>query len=142
MPCTSSEEKAIRLILHELIHSYFEELKFRKLLKDYLKKVDCKKFIKTSVFKEIKSLETIINEMIVDSMMPNGYLAEKYFHFKVNKKFKDIKKIKNKKNKSLEDYRKLATYYLYPILKKYLVNKKPLDENYIKKTVQIFLKYQ
>jgi len=139
---TSSEEKAIRLILHELIHCYFEESRFRKLLKNYLDKIDSKKFTNTAVFKETKSIKIIINEMIVDSMMPNGYLAEKYFHFKVKKKFKNIKEIENKKNKLLADYRKLATYHLYPVLKKYLSKRKPLDENYIKKTVKIFFKYQ
>jgi len=141
-PNTSSEERAIRTLLHELIHNYFETPQFKNLLINCLDEMDYKKLVDSSIFKEVKSVRNIINEMIVESLLPNGYLAEKYFHFKVAEKIKNIEEIENKKDKSLADYRLLSAYHMYSISKNYLDNKKPLDEKYINEIIKIFLKFQ
>jgi len=138
---TGVEEKCLRVIFHEIIHAFFEKPNFREALGKFLGKQNLDKFTQTKVYQEIGSFETIINEMIVHSLLPNGYLGEKYFHLKTKERIGNIKEIEKKKIKQYQDFLKLATYYLYSTLKKYLRKKKPLDENYIAQTFRIFKKW-
>ncbi len=142
MPNTSSEERAIRTLLHELMHNYFETPRFKNLLKNYLDRIDQNKFTDTFALKEVKSLRNIINEMITESLLPDGYLAEKYFHYIVAKNMKNIKDIESKKDKTLVDYRKLSVCHMYSVSKNYLDNKKTIDEKYIDEIIKIFFKFK
>lgn len=142
----------LSVIFHEIAH-LFEKKYFRPLLKKWvnnLNKREKTKIRKTQVYQEIKNFEIILNEMVVSSLLPEGYLSEKIFRENVKKKikkyfrinFKSTVKPLPKKYRGLKSLRYYSAYYLYPLAKNYASQKKPLDETYIQKTYEVFRKFE
>lgn len=70
-----TDKKILEIILHELIHAYFEEPAFKELAKTVAPTIS---------YQELK-------EVFANSLLPNGYFSEKYF----NKKIEFIKNMPN-----------------------------------------------
>ena len=65
-----------------------------------------------------------LEELLISSFIPEGYLSEKYFNTKV------VSCIS--KPKDLLEWRKFVAFKLYPSAKKYINNTRQIDENYLK----------
>ncbi len=117
------------IFLHECFHFYLQKNKFLSTKiknlanknENDIKKLDLKHWPN----------EVILEECLVSSFLPEGYLSEKFLK-------KDIKKIANKKIKSknkekLSRLRYFCALKLYIQAKDYVENKKQLDNFYIKK---------
>lgn len=143
----------LSVIFHEIAH-LFEQKYFIPLLNKYINNIsqqEKKKIQKTQVFQEIKNIKIILKEMITSSLLPEGYLSEK-----ISQKINNRKNIRTyyknnfnssvstlpKKYRNLKNLRQYSAYHLYDNVKKYIEQKKPLDENYIKKTYQIFREFE
>lgn len=120
----------ILVILHEVAHSFLDEdsiKKIQQIMRKY--QLPSHKLIR-------KGGTGLIRELILCSLIPNGYLAEKYFKIPVQKP-KGVKMEKSRQN--MRFLEKSAVFYLYPLAKKYIDGKKVLDDNYIEKTIKIII---
>jgi hypothetical protein len=70
-----------------------------------------------------------LEELLISSFIPEGYLSEKYFNTKV------IPCIS--KPKDLLEWRKFVAFNLYQVTKNYTNNAQQIDENYIKDLIGI-----
>jgi len=122
------------IILHEIAHSFLEKNsveKVEKIVKKY-------KFPSNNLIKE-RGKTNLISELILSSFVPNGYLIEKYFNIPIRKMTKKYIQITQKKlffAKKWSFLEKYIVFHLYPLAKKYIENKKKLDENYIKIAIE------
>lgn len=136
-----------RVILHEIVHASFEE-NIKKGIENYLdnkyfKQKYEKIILKSSVYKQTHSILGPIKEMILVSLIPEGYLAEKFFNFDVIENLRKRKCIQDAKlGKNYYDLMLYSVYKLYPIAKKYCDNKKPIDSNYIEKVIQNWIEFE
>ncbi len=124
--------QAIAILIHEIIHSFFEGNYLKKLTYNFMRKIGVKKFIK--VGKTKYDLEILLREAIASSLTPQGYLAEKYFNLPVKERAKKFLKGRNLK-KSFLDQRILFRYISlvgYDLAKEYVNNKRRIDQNYLK----------
>jgi len=122
----------------------------KKWIGDNLNKKEEEEIKKTKTYQEIQRLETILNETIVSSLLPEGYLTEKFFKIKVKNRIRkyfkdnfksDIKPLPQKYH-NLKNLRSYGAYYLYNLIKKYAKKKQSLDEYYIQETYKLFRKFE
>ncbi len=129
----------LQTLFHEMAHRKYENNYCRKLIKKYLKNHKLEKEIKKLGF--AGKSETLLNEAITSSLIPEGYFTEKYFKKKIgkiDKKF--IAWIK--KNPQIRF--KIRVYISRKMLnttKDYIENKKTIDENYLKKIHKAYRDY-
>ena len=71
----------------------------------------------------------ILEELIVSSFIPEGYLGQKYYSLSLKKISGDIKPSKDLLQFSKT--RKQCAYIMRDIARKYTINKRPIDKNYI-----------
>jgi len=132
---TSYTERIIRTSLHELAHICFNTNP--ELKKSIISLLNSEKINNKKICKENIGLVSLTEELIICLLLPNGYLAEKYFHFDVKKHFSNH--LNNKKifRKNKNDLGNKSAYYLYSIIKNYINNKKSIDNKFIKKVLEI-----
>ncbi len=70
-----------------------------------------------------------LEELLISSFIPEGYLGEKYFNMKVA--------FYTSKPKDLLEWRKFVAFKLYQKTKKYIDNNWQIDENYLKDLMEI-----
>lgn len=136
-PNEASVELAAATVYHEFIHLAYQE-KIEKEIDKIIAGTKLEQTILPLIQK--RSLKEILSEIIISSLFSRGYLADKYLHYqpykKIKKQNKEYAKIyKQFKEGKLTDFDILCVYFiykLYPLTKKYIKNKKQLDENYIK----------
>lgn len=136
-----------RVMIHEIAHSSFEfnlKEKIKNFLdSDHFKNKYEKNVIKSKIYKQTHSVLGTIKEMILVSLIPEGYLAEKFFGFNV---LDNLRKRKCIKEKGLEkNYYDLMTYSvfkLYEEAKEYSENKKPIDNIYIERTIKCWMDFE
>ena len=120
-PETSYSERIIRLIFHEYSHLLLKSSEYIPILS-----------------KNYDGEQLKLGEAVICSLLPNGYLAEKYFHYKVSKKFK-TKQFKNKpKNK--QEISSFSAFKGYNIAKQYIEKDKKLDKGYINRIKSLIKK--
>ncbi|MDD4761575.1 MAG: hypothetical protein PHZ25_00930 [Candidatus Pacebacteria bacterium] len=125
---------AIGVLAHEIAHLFFDQRYIK-----YLKNAVIEEFSDKKLSNHF-DLKSIIEESVVSSFAPTGYLVQKYFNFSIGSLFfNDLDKLLN-----VEDVKKLrvlivkyAVWQLMPINMYYLKNKKIIDEKYIFKTAKI-----
>jgi len=114
--------------LHELCHLHFINDSHLKLIKEVI--VSNKIKPKTNFFKEKMSPMTIINETIIESLVPKGYIGIKYLHA-------FSKKIKVKSVNNFLDFRQIALRETTPLSEEYITNNKHLDKKFINEIAKI-----
>lgn len=78
----------------------------------------------------------ILEELIVSSFLPEGYLSKKYFN-------KPTKKVPNKPpNKDLIDWRRYIAYKMRTYAQLYFNKKQTIDDAYIEKIINLIKKSQ
>src|SRR3989344_2535715 len=84
----NKNEMLVRVILHEITHAYFEKRLINKInkfisSKKYFKNKYQKFILKSNVYRQTGSILGPIKELILVSLLPEGYLAEKFFDLNV-----------------------------------------------------------
>lgn len=144
--------RVLPIIFHEIAH-LFEKRCFRPLLKKWVNSLneDEKKQVKKAkIYQEIKSLETILNETIVSSLLPEGYLSEKFFGIKIKDRIEKYFKNNFKSDvssltaeyRNLKNLRSYGAYHLYNLAKVYVEQRKMLDSDYIREVYKIFKEFE
>ncbi|MFH1956398.1 MAG: hypothetical protein ABIJ28_02010 [Patescibacteria group bacterium] len=136
-----------RVMIHEIVHVSFES-KLKEKIKEFLKSNRFSdeyedKIIKTSVFHQANSIIGTLKEMILVSLIPEGYLAEKFFDLNVLDNLRERKCIKERTlEKNYYDLMLYAVYKLYPFAKKYCENKKEIYNDFIENAVKCWLEFE
>lgn len=133
---------AVAIAYHEFIH-----FAYQKKLEKKISKIISQEGDPRIPLVQNRSLKEAIVEIIIDSLFPEGYLAEKHLHYqplrKMRSKISEYEDIFNRfKRGEKVDFNKLQYYIVYklfPLTKEYIETKKRLDEKYIK-TVLSYLK--
>ncbi|MGB9847647.1 MAG: hypothetical protein ACPLKV_00260 [Minisyncoccia bacterium] len=121
---------SIGVFAHELAHVLFEKNNGRKLIKKEIRQLKLPEIMPENPF----STENIINEAVVESFVPFGYLTQKYSNFRLaHCLLNTIGKIQKRKRvpKNPRFLIRYLTWYLYPLAIIYTENKKELDDNFI-----------
>ena len=121
------------IILHEYFHlALRKNHKIRRLIKD----VSIRERILTSLSKDMIP-EQILEELVISSFVPEGYLSLNYF----DKKIKLVNSISKKEGTiSFVLVRRLCAYKLSGLAKEYLNAKKPIDEKYLLALINVIKK--
>lgn len=130
--------ESLLITLHEMVHFLFEEnlrKKIRKLLPSF--KIHSHPLIKTF------GKTVIISELVLDTFLPGGYLAQKYYKIDVLRRNRENLNFFKKREEILRLYalRNFVVLDLYKLAKYYVENKKPIDEFYIHSTVKAMNKF-
>lgn len=128
----------ILVITHEIAHSFLEKDSIEKVEKITRKF----KFPSNKLIRE-REKTGLISELILCSLVPGGYLAERYFNIPIQKPRE--KKLKGPQE-AWRSLVKFITFYLYPLAQKYIETERSLDREYIvaaiKLTREFFKKYK
>lgn len=138
-PRHESVELAAAVSYHELIHVFYQK-KIEKIINN----VSLFKNNKTRIIVG-RSLKEIIIEIVINSLFPKGYLANKYLHYqpyknmeKLIKRYEEsFNKFKKGNNINFNDLFYYIVYKLFPLTKNYIENRKKIDKKYI----ETILKY-
>jgi hypothetical protein len=132
---------SVGILAHEIGHILFNKNKYRNIITKLIKKerLTEKKY---NNLDPKRPLSEIIEEIVLESLVPFGALAQKYYKYKpIHNFFSDLyilnvgeTFIKFKKNKKipLRKWRKCLVWYIYPLMSYYIKNNKKIDENLIK----------
>lgn len=140
---TEAVSDVLNVLYHETTHLVFEYGYYQNLLERFLQSIKDGYSEKHAFFKSGRSLRVIINEAAISSLLPEGYLAGKCFGRRVlcniekalGKNFENIAK---GKEDSFRAYRLFAAAKLFPVVKGYIKNKKPVDRAYLQKVWEVF----
>ncbi len=143
----NKKEMLARVILHEIVHSCFEEDLIKKIKKFISLKTFKHKYQKliseSKIFKQVNNILGPIKELIIVSLLPEGYLAEKFFDLDIMKNLRERKRVKNKElEKNYYDLMIFGIFKMYKIAKDYSDNEKPLDENYIEESMRCWMEFE
>lgn len=136
-----------RVILHEITHAYFEKrliTKINKFISSTYFESKYRKFIlKSNVYRQTGSILGPTKELILVSLLPEGYLAEKFFGLNVINNLKRRQSVKkNKLKKIYYDLMLFGISKMYKIAKDYSDNKKFIDENYIEEVIKCWIEFE
>ena len=141
----NNQNFVLRVLLHEMVHASLQTKVLTKIQR-YMKNIDVKKkevLLSSAISKQTKSLARIINEMILVSLLPEGYLAEKFFGLDVLKNLKRRKCIKeNKLKRDYYDLMLFSVFCLYPVAKYFCENKKPIDDDFINSAIKCWQEFE
>jgi hypothetical protein len=85
----------------------------------------------------------VIKEMILVSLIPEGYLAEKFFNLGVLKNLRKKKCIKERKlEKNYYDLMLYSIFKLYQTAKEYCDARMPIDERYIENAINSWIDFE
>ena len=120
----------IFFFLATLAHEFFH-LMLRKNKKLFLKIANIAKKNDKLLTKLAKGMSNriFLEELLISSFIPEGYLSEKYFNTKV------VSCIS--KPKDLLGWRKFVAFKLYQVAKKYINNTRQIDENYLRDLIRV-----
>jgi len=136
-----------RVVIHEIIHASFEvnlKEKIKKFIESlYFKKKYEKLILKSRVYRQTHSIMGTAKEMILVSLIPEGYLAEKFFNLDVLKNLRERKCIKEGMlKKNYYDLMLYSIFKLYQTAKKYCENKMQINENYIEDAIKCWIAFE
>lgn len=135
--------EALNVLYHEATHLAFEYGYYQELLEEFLRSSKDKFSEKHAFFKSGRGLRSITGEAITTSLLPEGYLANKYFGSDTSKKVerllgKNFEKVTRDKGDDFGIYRLFAAVKLFPVVKDYIENKKPVDKEYLQAVWKVF----
>lgn len=127
------------LFWHELTHNLWQEgsstyQKLRRNLSDQIKSEGMEgKILQIPISR-------IINEVVVDSLFPKGYLAKKHFDFPIESIFNRFGEGEEKQFK-VEDWHYYFAYFLKDLAKDYIENAKPIDTEFFQEIKRLYIKF-
>jgi hypothetical protein len=117
---------SLAVLTHEFFHLMLRENKNLFLKITNIARENNKLFTKLA---EGMPNRIFLEELLISSFIPEGYLNEKYFGAKVVSC--------TSKPKDLLEWRKFVAFKLYPIAKKYTNGVRQIDENYLKDLIEV-----
>ncbi len=142
-------EYSFGIIAHEIAHILFKRLNDIKIINEIILKLKIPKKIPKNLTPQYSTVE-FMAELIIELLVPFGYLSQKYFKNKpINIVFskanlknigENYKNFKNNKMASSIKLRKLIVWQLYPLISFYIESNKKIDKNIIKKFLEFALK--
>jgi hypothetical protein len=132
---------ALGVVIHETLHLIANSSQYYlKNLKKSAESLSVPR--RNSLISGKRRKRSIINEAIIGTICPEGYVFTKYFlnlsDKKANEYFK--KRIHDAKNK-FSEWRTFSAKELYPITKDYFENEKQIDKEFFNATTQVFKKF-
>lgn len=116
----------LSILIHEFFHLILR--KNKNLLLKISKFAEKNKKLLTKLSEDVSN-RIFLEELLISSFIPEGYLSEKYFHTKVISY--------TLKPKDLLSWRKFVAFKLYPMAKTYIYNDRQIDEKYLKNLIKI-----
>ena len=147
LECTALPTNQIPRVLgglyHEVTHLTFEYGYYQNLLRGFLALIEDGFSEKHAFFGSGRGLRVIINEAVMSSLLPEGYLASKYlnrdvFHNAEKILGKNFENIAKDRECDFRSYRLFVAAKLFPLVKDYIENKKPVDERYLQSVWEVF----
>jgi len=140
---TDMVSEMLNVLYHETAHLTLEHGYYQNLLEEFLKSVGDGFSEKHAFFKSGRGLRTIVNEAVTTSLLPEGYLAGKYFGCDISRRVekvlgKNFEKITRDKRENFMIYCLFAAAKLLPLARDYIENKKPVDRDYLQKVWEVF----
>ncbi|MCR4277300.1 MAG: hypothetical protein NUV87_04200, partial [Candidatus Roizmanbacteria bacterium] len=127
-PKSSLTEYTLGIIFHELCHLHFINEKHLKLIKQTI--IKNKIGLRTKFFKEKMSPLTVINETIIESLVPKGYIGVKYLH-------SVFKKTKPAPINIFSDFRQVVLQKNISLTEKYITTGRSVDKDFVDKITKI-----
>ncbi len=136
---------SICVLAHEIAHILFEKNNGRELIRNVVRKEKLPTQFKNCPL----STENLINEIVAESLVPYGYLAQKHSDFKLihclfNRLAESYKEFRNFQcTHQINHYRYFIRYLVWiltPFTINYLSNFKKIDKDYIQQIVQTIKK--
>ncbi|KKQ21743.1 MAG: hypothetical protein US36_C0014G0003 [Candidatus Wolfebacteria bacterium GW2011_GWC1_37_10] len=134
-------EYSFGIIAHEIAHLLFKRLNNIKIINKIIFDLKIPKKMPKNLIPQYSTAE-FITELIIELLVPFGYLSQKYFKNKPTNivfsksNLKNIgenyKTFKNNKTASSIKLRKLIVWQLYPLISFYIESNKKIDKNIIK----------
>lgn len=138
-------EYSIGILFHEIAHLLFNRINGTKMIQGVIKELKLSPKTKINIQPRV-SVSELINELVIESLLPCGYLSWK--HFKLFKPFEiaysksnlriigeNLQSLKQNKPSSLVKLRKLIIWQLYPLTAFYIETKKKINAEYLKEIV-------
>lgn len=116
----------LSVLAHEFFHLMLRKNKNLFLKINRIAKENEKLLVKLS---DSMSNRLFLEELLISSFIPEGYLSEKYFNTKVA--------LYNSKPECLLDWRKLIASNLCQTTKKYVDSNKQIDKKYIQRIIEV-----
>jgi hypothetical protein len=143
-------EYSVGILAHEIGHLIFNSSHKFKTLKKNINNFKLSNFLFKNITPKSNTLE-FITETIIESLVPYGYLGQKYFKnfnpmqisfSKGNLKVmgENFEKFKAGKLASVYRLRKFIIWQLYPFIVNWIETKRTVDEKFIKEILQFILK--
>lgn len=137
-------EHSTGVLAHEIAHILFRLSNLRNIIQMTIKKFRAPMFIKPLK----RSMIELIEELVISSMIPSGYLAQKYYKFKpvnmFSESFKDIyQEVLKLRQRRLANTHRVFRYFiwqLYPLAAYYLKSNKKIDKFFIEEVARLILK--
>jgi len=134
-----------RVLLHETIHTTFED-RIKGTIATYLKTKDFssikRELMQSTAYHEACSFLGPIKEMIAVSLLPEGYLAERYFSANVRRNLLQRKSVREHRLKhTYYDFMLFAIWELYPLAREYCEQQRSIDTRYIRETVDTWRRF-
>jgi len=137
---------SIGIIAHEISHIFYRSSSSIDIAGKLIKKERLSSNIPSKLFPQRNAPE-IVDEVITSSLVPSGYLAEKFNNFKpTDIHFSDsnmqaigdaYNNLLNNKAASTSRIIKYFTWQLYPLVSYYINSKKTIDKNFISQVIKI-----
>lgn len=136
-----------KVILHEITHAYFEKKLIDKINKfissKYFQEKYQKFILKSKVYKQVKNVLGPIKELILVSLLPEGYLAEKFFGLNVINNLKKRKRVKEGKlEKNYYDLMLFGIFKMCKIAKDYSNSQRSIDRTYMEEAVKCWIEFE
>jgi len=136
-PINEFVERTMAVIYHELIH-----ILYGKNIRKIIRKTLLKAKINEDRKKMGRPIKDIMEEIIICTVFPSGFLSEKYFSYGpykiIENNYKNIDDtyLKQIKSDGFNKMRNYLVYKLYPVVKKYIKNRKKIDLKFIENVLE------
>lgn len=148
LDCSSTKLESANWVLatlwHETIHLVFEKQQFEPLLREFLKKHG--HFILKSHVAQLLGRPTpVIQEAVLEALVPAGLLAKRYFDLDAEKLHQEqLGKNYERVRRNPKNYRLWYTFAaqkLMPLIEEYLRNKRSIDTKFLEATFSTYKRY-
>ncbi len=117
----------VSVLIHEFFHLILRENK--NLIFEINKVAEEDTILLTKLSKEHMLNRMFLEELLISSFIPEGYISEKYFGIKVD--------VLTSKPKDLLEWRRFIAFKMQNTAKKYINDARQIDKNYLRHIIEI-----
>ncbi|MBI1863951.1 hypothetical protein HYS03_01950 [Candidatus Woesebacteria bacterium] len=129
------------MLWHELVHVIWEKGPYQKTFNNFHEKL-----LNSGALSPVENvpLRVTLNEAVMESLLPYGYLGYKYFNYKSKDYFNEIlSKLENNfdKNQVMIYWRVYSANKLFELSQNYCERGKAIDKDFLEKVVKIMIEF-